>query len=674
MSRMSGVLVLVALAGCLSKDEKLALFDDDADGSYTEFAVDWGGEPPWDCDDTRADVHPGASELCDGVDNDCDDETDEGVEITIYGDADKDGYGVQAVSDLACEAPTGWAELADDCADDDATVNPGAVDECNGVDDNCDGAIDDGGTVMDVFPDGDGDGYGDDVAAQTDCEVGAGWSDNNLDCNDSDDAVHPDAADAWYDGIDSNCDAADDLDADGDGHRDDGHGGDDCDDGDELTYLGAAETWADLPFDRDCDGSLVDQVILDLDNDAVRLDGEATKAQFGEALAVLPAGWGDDEAVLLVGSDNYDNYRGRVYGFTRSDLVIASAPTDATFVLTAPDNGTTPFGMGLGFAFGRAGSPSAPITVISAASYDFSAGRLYGWHGSPAGGTAAAAFTIDADRAGIGLGGTVLEDRDLDGDGVDDLVTSAIVDNRVVSNAGSVGVFFVPETLTGAVSYADADLILTHSVAGARIKPVSPGDTNDDGTDDLFVVADGASSGMTAWVIVEPEPRGMVDVTSASSAQFDGVGGPMRTTDSNVDGIPELVAFAGSARRFALPVAGVVTWDDALDGEMGFGLAGDWITSSDGGQWIARANLASSWVHTGETGAVAITSWFADADADLDSATYVVLGENPGDRLGAAHVRMLVDGDATEDLIIGAPRTDHAGADAGSVYVISGPH
>ncbi len=95
-----------------------------------------------DCDDVDAEIHPGAAELCDDLDNDCDDEVDEGAGDVWYADDDYDGYGDPHSSERACEQPDGTVDNADDCDDSSAGVHPGAEDICNATDDDCDGDVD----------------------------------------------------------------------------------------------------------------------------------------------------------------------------------------------------------------------------------------------------------------------------------------------------------------------------------------------------------------------------------------------------------------------------------------------------------------------------------------------------------------------------------------------------
>lgn len=95
-----------------------------------------------DCNDSSATVKPGATELCNAIDDDCDTLTDEGVTTTYYRDADGDTYGSASVTVQSCSAPTGYVTNNTDCNDSSAAVNPGAAEVQNGVDDNCDGVID----------------------------------------------------------------------------------------------------------------------------------------------------------------------------------------------------------------------------------------------------------------------------------------------------------------------------------------------------------------------------------------------------------------------------------------------------------------------------------------------------------------------------------------------------
>jgi|GEM_PF-6883744 len=93
-----------------------------------------------DCDDTNAAVNPGATEICNQIDDNCDTQTDEGVTSAFYYDGDGDGFGTEANPVQACTAPDDYVTNDTDCNDASATVFPGATEVANnGIDEDCDG-------------------------------------------------------------------------------------------------------------------------------------------------------------------------------------------------------------------------------------------------------------------------------------------------------------------------------------------------------------------------------------------------------------------------------------------------------------------------------------------------------------------------------------------------------
>ncbi|MBN2798191.1 MAG: putative metal-binding motif-containing protein [Deltaproteobacteria bacterium] len=180
--------------------------DYNCDGSVGFADADGDGVPACEeCDDSRADVHPGADEVCDEVDNNCNGMVDEEATdaLLFYADLDGDGYPGDRVTQRACAAPDGYGAAVTDCDDFRAESHPGAAELCDGLDNDCDT------TVPPAELDADGDGY----AA---CEG---------DCDEADRATHPGGAEVC-DGADNDCDGQTDeaavdapvwyLDADGD--------------------------------------------------------------------------------------------------------------------------------------------------------------------------------------------------------------------------------------------------------------------------------------------------------------------------------------------------------------------------------------------------------------------------------------------------------------------------
>lgn len=130
--------------------------DDDGDGHGSadpnlremscepvEGLIDVGG----DCDDNDDKSYPGATEICDNKDNDCDGEPDEGLEPGLYfRDDDRDGFArgtSGGASIFTCNDNEGYAKERGDCDDNNKDVRPGAKEICNDIDDDCNGEVDD---------------------------------------------------------------------------------------------------------------------------------------------------------------------------------------------------------------------------------------------------------------------------------------------------------------------------------------------------------------------------------------------------------------------------------------------------------------------------------------------------------------------------------------------------
>ena len=233
-----------------SKDDDCepATPDDDLDGD--------GFNRDEDCADQDASRNPDAEEVCDGIDNDCDGQLDNGsVDLqAFYKDADGDGYGYLGNSVQACLAPEGYVTDPGDCNDSYPEVNPGADEVCDLVDNDCDGDVDGESAIdrQDWHADTDLDGFGDPSTAIKACDAPSGYVLDDQDCDDSDAFYNPDTI--WT------------VDYDGDGFGDAGYidfsceqppgyvlDDTDCKDYDSNVYPGAVETCDGQ--DNDCDSS-----------------------------------------------------------------------------------------------------------------------------------------------------------------------------------------------------------------------------------------------------------------------------------------------------------------------------------------------------------------------------------------------------------------------------------
>ncbi len=171
-----------------------------------------------DCNDGDDQIFPEADEYCDDVDNDCDGDIDEDDAVDAplwFADNDIDGFGDPDDGVTACAQPEGRVADNNDCDDEANDVNPTAVEVCNGIDDDCDLAIDDDDDSLDWatrstwYADGDTDGFGDASMALDACAAPSGYVADNTDCDDAESSTNPGATDIPQDGVDNDCDGED---------------------------------------------------------------------------------------------------------------------------------------------------------------------------------------------------------------------------------------------------------------------------------------------------------------------------------------------------------------------------------------------------------------------------------------------------------------------------------
>ena len=246
-----------------------------------------------DCNDSDANTYPGAEELCDGVDNNCDDTIDEGLGELFYVDEDRDGFGDENQMVDTCQLDVGLSTIAGDCDDTNANISPIENEFCDDIDNNCDGNIDEDVTQR-FYLDTDGDSFGSDDNFVDACEIPEGYVTMAGDCDDTESFAHPSAFEIC-DAIDNNCDGNidesgaigsidffEDYDGDGFGNANitvlsctvpTGYttNSDDCNDTDGLVSPDGTETCNQI--DDNCDGTVDEEAIdasiwnIDYDSD-----------------------------------------------------------------------------------------------------------------------------------------------------------------------------------------------------------------------------------------------------------------------------------------------------------------------------------------------------------------------------------------------------------------------
>jgi len=662
-------LFLLLLVGCVRVDDSdfAARVDVDGDGDR---AVAYGGG---DCDDADPAVSSDAVERCNGLDDDCDGVVDNTADaVTVWKDDDGDGFGDPEAALLACAAqPDGYVDNDADCDDSDASVRPGAPEDCNGIDDDCDPETPEP-EPRDWFLDEDGDGFGADASVVTAClQPGDDHVLEGGDCDDSTGSASPgNDSEVCNDGLDNDCDGSHDgcgwsgthalsdvgrmlygtnagagvgaavVSATGLTEADTtvvigapGDAGPGGGPGDGAVYL------VDFPISAGAPQRLVDRADIVLGGSGSSAPGAEADPAAGSALAVGDAD-GDGITDLLVGAPGAGSGPGSAWlvtGPTTGDMSLTEDAAALALAGVATPGGGTAGEAGRAVAIGDVQGLGSAQLLIAAPGL--------GTAGSPAEG---AVFIVPGDAVGTarlaehpriggrgpgGLLGGRFVVLDWDGDGVDDVLLGS-PGLTVGSSAGAGELAVVLGPVEGDLTAADADARLETGAAsdlfGGGLAAV--GDVTGDGGADVVVAAPGRFSQTGAAWVLDAVPAGDGRVWDISFARLDG------TTSGDLFGTG--IASAGDVDRDG-------------EGDLLIGALGE---SASGRSFLVHGPLARGNILPASVG----TIFSGVQDGDLVGTA---MGGGPD-----------LDLDATGDMFFGLPGLSPAGgaAGGGAVVVVHG--
>jgi hypothetical protein len=623
-------------------------------------------------------------------------------ETDWYADLDGDNHGNESAVISACKAPDGYVVRGADCDDSDSTVHPNAVEFCNGQDDNCDGLVDPS-TSADAeewYADVDGDGFGDPDSTVLACNQPDGHLSVAGDCNDSVPAIHPGAAEIWYDGVDQNCDGASDFDADGDGFDHPAGNGQDCNDEDPGIHPDAEEVCGD-GVDQDCDGGPGTCGTWG-DQTSEQADGVLAGAHYWQwaGFAVSWAGDvnGDGFADALVGAigDSTEEDRAGV-------AYVVGGPLTGSISLATDSLATIGGTAGNDFL----GSQVAPAGDVDADGYDDvivtapgadhsseNEGAVYFLFGPVSG-------QIRAEDADWTVYGSSWEDLlgknpplvSVFNATDPQLVLSTYLDDTYGNSSGVIHILDFALTDGSVDDLASTTIHRTHKDAHFGL-PSNVGDIDGDGLSDLFASANGDNPYGRAYLFLDP-PQGTWTIDVADSVVrceidycFPGVGSTS-PVDINDDGYADLAMYAGasfdpgastgSARIFLGPVtAPTLDPEEAeiiINGTELLHYIGTRIRGADlDGDGDDELVLGSWYTDAGadERGAVYVFDDPEPGEYVVDEAEGVLLGAQEADYFGYAVAgRGDANGDGIDDLLIGAYGAPN-GASYGAAYLFLG--
>ncbi|MCB9759778.1 MAG: putative metal-binding motif-containing protein [Alphaproteobacteria bacterium] len=525
-----------------------------------------------------------------------------------YADADSDGYGDPDHPLDACAAPAGAVRNPDDCDDRQAGTHPGADEWCDGVDNDCDGLVDD--DPLDPLPfyrDADGDGWGVLDDATEACAAPDGYADQHGDCDDDDPWAFPEAEPVCGDGVDNDCDGLGDcgLALSGVGVPDDALatfagtstapligaivGGQDLTGDGQPDWIaaapvgdgtGSARSMA-LVFAGPAEGTLTpadaafrvtSERSYDLYNQSLTLGDLNDDGQL-DAVFGAPYGHGSGSGVVHV-----------AYGPLTGDVNLSSAGDVVHLLgLDADDNA------GAAVLVQDFSDDGVSDLVIGAPGADSGQGEVWFVEGPDTqtedlDRVARARLTSQATFGSVALGGVIASAGDVNGDGRDDLLLGQpdfVMLNTTTGRASVVvdapAGHVLLEDLAQATLITSGDANLGASLAGA-------GDVDGDGYGDILIGAPGTTEGVSgragrAWLIpgeaLEDAAGDTVGANSIALATYVGAGqgwslgvSVASAGDLTDDGAPEVLIGVPGYGRVNSSTGATALFDGAASGTL----------------------------------------------------------------------------------------------------------
>ncbi len=635
--------------------------DDDCDEGTPDDDLDADGYiAEQDCDDNDASAYPGGTEVCDGADNDCDGTIDDNALDTLawYEDYDGDGYGNPDAEILACDLPPGHVADDSDCDDTDPQIHPGAQEPYDGVDNDCDGDIDEegGAPVFDWYHDGDGDGFGDPYDLVEAEKQPYGYVPNDNDCDDEDAAIYPDAPERCND-LDDDCDSLLDEDdacveldvatADdwwtGDGSGDEAGfalaGGHDLTgDGTDDFLVGAPETGPGGSFYVMAGDYLGYATGLELDaassSGAITWSSPMSGAELGHSVALFRDADGDGVTDFGVGAPYADGPGVAVLWFSSvSDyeyVSVSGSLAELGEVASAADvnrDGYTDIligGPGVTTDSGDEGFAEIflgdPTDLLVAGEY---------WTG---------------ESANDALGSQLASAGDVDGDGFFDVLIGA----QGYPGGDRQGAIYMAMGRGlwpgGEGELADLEHFFVGDAVGDHAGQALAGgeDFNGDGYDDFVMSAPYASPGGS--------DEGEVYLWFGDAVWARG------DSSWSLSSAPTSFAGEDASSRAGWALSFVPDFDG--DGQVDLAVGAPYFSS--GGALTGKLYLVSS------------SAGIWAGACDLADASHSWVGEDPGDHLGSAIAVGDADADGLSDIMVSATGADDNGTSSGSVYLLLG--